>query len=187
MLQEVAGGDDQVFLEDGPVHVRTFLRMMLFDEMRALDYLLKRPESDPARVGVFGLSMGATKAWWLAALDTRIGACLDLCCLTEYDALMASNNLKGHGIYYYIPGLLKYFSTSTINELIVPRPHLSLNGLLDTLTPPEGVQKVKNYLFPLYKKYGKESDCRIELFDCPHQETPAMRKIVIEWLDKLCA
>ncbi len=32
VLEEVAGDSDQVMLEDGPVHVRTFLRMMLFDD-----------------------------------------------------------------------------------------------------------------------------------------------------------
>jgi ATP-binding cassette subfamily F protein uup len=32
VLEEVAGDHDQVFLEDGPIHVRTFLRMMLFDD-----------------------------------------------------------------------------------------------------------------------------------------------------------
>jgi len=32
VLEEVSGDNDQVFLEDGPVHVRTFLRMMLFDD-----------------------------------------------------------------------------------------------------------------------------------------------------------
>ena len=32
VLQEVSGDSDSVLLEDGPVHVRTFLRMMLFDD-----------------------------------------------------------------------------------------------------------------------------------------------------------
>jgi ABC transport system ATP-binding/permease protein len=32
VLDEVADGNDFVFLDDGPVHVRTFLRMMLFDD-----------------------------------------------------------------------------------------------------------------------------------------------------------
>ena len=32
VLDEVSDGDDQVFLEDGPIHVRTFLRMLLFDD-----------------------------------------------------------------------------------------------------------------------------------------------------------
>lgn len=163
---------------------RTLFGMMLFDELRALDYLLKRPEVDPTRVGVFGLSMGATKAWWLSALDTRITTCLDLCCMTDYDELIKVNNLKGHGIYYYVPSLLKYFNTSTINELIVPRPHVSLNGRFDDLTPPKGVEKVRDYLLPLYEKQGLREDCRIELFDCPHEELPEMREIILGWLDK---
>jgi ATP-binding cassette subfamily F protein uup len=32
VLGEVADGNDYVFLEDGPVHARTFLRMLLFDD-----------------------------------------------------------------------------------------------------------------------------------------------------------
>ena len=32
VLQEVAGDSEHVHLDDGPVHVRTFLRMMLFDD-----------------------------------------------------------------------------------------------------------------------------------------------------------
>jgi cephalosporin-C deacetylase-like acetyl esterase len=64
---------------------------------------LARPEVDPRAVGVFGMSMGATKAWWLAALDPRIRLCLDLCCLTDFDELIKADNLKGHGIYYYVP------------------------------------------------------------------------------------
>ena len=163
---------------------RTLFGMMLFDELKALDYLLSRQEADPSRVGVFGLSMGATKAWWLAALDTRITTCLDLCCMTDFDELMKANNLKGHGIYYYVPALLKHFETKTINELIVPRPHVSLNGRLDDLTPPKGVEKVRDYLLPIYAKAGKAEDCRIELFDCPHEELPEMRQIILSWLDK---
>jgi hypothetical protein len=163
---------------------RTLFGMMLFDEMRALDFLLSRKEVDPKRVGVFGLSMGATKAWWLSALDTRITACLDLCCMTDFEELMKSGNLKGHSIYYYVPSLLKHFNTSTINELIVPRPHLSLNGRFDELTPPKGVEKVRDYLLPLYEKYGKREDCRIDLFDCGHEELPEMRNIIFKWLDE---
>ena len=32
VLEEVAGDSEHVFLEDGPVHARTFLRMLLFDD-----------------------------------------------------------------------------------------------------------------------------------------------------------
>jgi hypothetical protein len=158
--------------------------MMMFDEFRAIDYLAGRPEVDTQRLGALGMSMGSTKAWWLAALDPRVALCLDVCCLTDFDELIKAQGLQGHGIYYYVPSLLKSFQTAQINELIVPRPHLSVNGRKDNLTPPAGVEKVLDYLMPLYRKYGKESDCRVELFDCAHVELPEMRTLILEWMDR---
>lgn len=163
---------------------RVLWGMMIFDEHRALDYLVSRPEVDPQRIGAFGISMGATKAWWLAALDERIKLCIDLCCLTDFEELIRTGHLSGHGVYYYVPRLLQHFQTAEINELIVPRPRLSLNGRRDPLTPPKGVEKVRRHLLPLYGKFGREAECRIELFDCGHEETPEMRSLVLEWLDR---
>ena len=158
--------------------------MMMFDEFQAVSYLASRPEVDPGRIGAFGLSMGATKAWWLAALDPRVRLCVDLCCLTDFEELIKINNLRGHSVYYYVPGLLKHFQTHEINELIVPRAHLSLNGRRDLLTPPAGVERIREHLMPLYRQHGDEADCRIELFDCGHEETPDMRRLVLEWFDR---
>ena len=157
--------------------------MMLFDELRALDYLASRPEVDLQRLAVFGMSMGATKAWWLAALDTRVKLCIDVCCLTDFEELIKANSLSEHGIYYYVPSLLKHFQTAQINELIVPRAHLSVNGRLDRLTPPIGVEKIRDYLLPLYRAHGNERALHIELFDCEHVELPAMRTLILDWMD----
>jgi len=166
---------------------QTLWGMMMFDEFQALSYLASRPEVDANRIGAFGMSMGATKAWWLAALDPRVALTIDLCCLTDYDSLIASDGLHEHGVYYFVPGLLKEFDTSQINELIVPRPRLSLSGRFDPLTPPTGVEKVRDRLYPLYRARGKESDCRIELFNCGHEETPEMRALVVDWLQSRLA
>lgn len=157
--------------------------MMMFDEFRAFDYLSSRAEVDPQRLGAFGMSMGSTKAWWLAALEPRVRVCMDVCCLTDFEELIKTRALKEHGVYYYVPSLVQHFQTAQINELMVPRAHLSVNGRQDPLTPPAGVEKIRNYLLPLYRQYGKERDCRIELFDCPHVELPEMRQLILEWMD----
>ena len=158
--------------------------MMMFDEFRALEYLASRPEVDPQRIGVLGMSMGATKAWWLAALDPCVHLCVDVCCLTDYEELIKTHALSAHGIFYYVPSLLKHFQTAEINELIVPRPRLSMNGRRDPLTPAPGVEKIRDHLLPLYRQYGRETDCRIELFDAAHVELPEMRKLILEWMDR---
>lgn len=162
---------------------RVLYGMMMFDEFRALDYLASRPEVDAGRLGALGMSMGSTKAWWLAALDPRVRLCLDVCCLTDFEELIKVHGLLHHGIYYYVPSLLKHFQTAQINELIVPRAHLSVNGRLDELTPPAGVEKIRNYLTPLYAKYGRPEDLHIEMFECPHWELPEMRKLILQWMD----
>jgi len=163
---------------------RVLYGMMMFDEFQALSWLAARPEVDPHRLGAFGMSMGATKAWWLAALDPRVQTTIDVCCLTDYDSLIAAHGLNEHGIYYYVPSLLKHFTSSEINALIVPRNHLSVNGRKDKLTPPAGVDKIREELTPLYRKYGREEDLHIELFDCAHEELPAMRAEILAWMDR---
>jgi dienelactone hydrolase len=161
--------------------------MMMFDEYRALSYLASRPEVDSQKLGVTGMSMGSTKTWWLAALDPRVRLAIDICCLTDFDSLIATHGVTLHSIFYFVPSLLKEFSTTAINELIVPRPHLSVNGRKDPLTPAQGVEKVRDNLLPLYAQHGRQEDCRIELFDCAHEETPEMRSLVIDWMRRYLA
>ena len=59
-----------------------------------------------------------------------------------------------------------------------------MNGREDPLTPPAGVEKIREQLSPLYGAYGREKDCLIELFDCAHEELPEMRKQILEWMDR---
>jgi dienelactone hydrolase len=163
---------------------QTLWGMMMLDEFRAFQYLAARPEVDANRLGAFGMSMGSTKAWWLGALESRVKLTTDVCCLTDYDSLIEANGLSGHGVYYFVPSLLKQFNTTQVNELIVPRAHLSVNGRKDPLTPPAGVNKIREGLAPLYRRYGREQDCRIELFACAHEETPEMRQMILDWMRK---
>ena len=158
--------------------------LMMFDEFRAFKYLAGRPEVDPNRVGALGMSMGSTKAWWLGALEPRVSTVMDVCCLTDFDSLIANQALSEHGVYYFVPSLLKHFKTAQINELIVPRPHLSVNGRKDPLTPPAGVEHVRDQLLPLYRRRGRAEDCKIELFDCAHEELPEMRSEILAWMDR---
>jgi hypothetical protein len=109
---------------------------------------------------------------------------MDVCCLTDYESLIQAHGLSGHGVYYFVPSLLKHFDTFQINELMVPRAHLSVNGRKDPLTPPNGVEKIRNKLLPFYRTYGREQDCQIELFDCAHEELPEMRKQILKWMDQ---
>jgi acetyl esterase/lipase len=158
--------------------------MMVYDSLRGIDYLISRPDVDPNRIGTLGLSMGSTMAWWVAALDTRIKVCVDICCLTDFEALIEAKGLSGHGIYYYVPRLIKFFTTAQINALIAPRPHLSLAGDLDKLTPPAGLERVDRELRKVYSEAGSPEAWKLLRYPVGHQETPEMRREIISFLKK---
>lgn len=158
--------------------------MMVFDSLRAIEYLVGRPDVDTARLGTLGISMGSTMAWWVAALDERVKTCVDICCLTDFDALVADRGLDRHGVYYYVPSLRKHFTTAQINALIAPRAHVALAGLQDGLTPVEGLDRIERELNEVYAADGKPENWKLLRYDVGHQETPEGRVAIREFLKK---
>jgi hypothetical protein len=158
--------------------------MMVYDSLRAVDYLVSRSDVDVSHLGTIGMSMGSTMAWWVAALDTRIKVCIDICCLTDFQALIESRGLDGHGIYYYVPSLLKHFTTAQINALIAPRAHLSLAGNYDLLTPPSGLDKIDRELQQIYGSESATERWKLLRFETGHFETAAMRAEILEFIKR---
>ena len=158
--------------------------MMVYDSIRTVDYMVTRPEVDPNRIATCGLSMGSTMAWWLAALDERIKVCVDLCCLTDFDELIRTRGLDGHGIYYYVPSLLKHFDTSAINNLVAPRPHLAIAGNYDRLTPPAGLDVIDASAREAYAALDALSCWKMLRYDTGHFENAHARAAVVEWLHR---
>ena len=158
--------------------------MMVYDSLRAVDFLVGRPDVDASRVGTLGISMGSTMAWWVAALDERVKVTVDICCLTDFHTLLAKKHLSAHGVYYFVPNLLKHFTTAQINALIAPRAHLGLAGLQDKLTPVEGLDLIDQELQRVYAGHGQPERWKLLRYDVGHQETPEGRQEIIAFLQR---
>ncbi len=65
-------------------------RTMIWDGMRAIDYLQSRPEIDGEKIGCTGISGGGTNTSYLMALDERIGAAAPGCYLTGFRSLLST-------------------------------------------------------------------------------------------------
>ena len=65
-------------------------KYMIWDGIRAVDYLLTRPEVDPERIGITGRSGGGTQTAFIAALDERIHAAAPEAFITNYSRLLQS-------------------------------------------------------------------------------------------------
>jgi dienelactone hydrolase len=164
---------------------RTLWGMMLRDEQIALDYLVSRPEVDPARIGAQGMSMGSTRAWWLGAIDDRIKAVVGVACFTRYEDLIAIRELRAHGIYYFVPGLLKHFDSEGVMALLAPRPFLALTGDRDAGSPPEGMRKLADILARFYKLHGRAEAFESVVYpETGHVYNDDMKRRMVEWFDR---
>jgi dienelactone hydrolase len=164
---------------------RTLWGMIIRDDLMALDYLASRPEVNANRIGTMGMSMGATRAWWLMALDERLGAGVPICCLTRYQNIIQRELLKAHGIYYYVPSLLNHFDTEAIVALIAPRPVLFLDGDQDGTSPVDGIHAIESAVRPVYGLYGKDAEFESIVYAGQgHLYTPEMWAKTLAWLDE---
>ena len=172
----------KTFLWEG----RTLWGMMVRDDILALNYLATRREVDPARIAAMGMSMGSTLTWWTAALDDRIKMAVCVACLTRYQDLIAAGELRYHGIYYFVPGLLQEkIDMESVVGLIAPRPLLTLTGDHDPTSPISGVHAINAFQEHIYWLHGKEENFRGLVYPgVGHAYTPAMWGETLRWLKK---
>jgi dienelactone hydrolase len=164
---------------------RTLWGMFVRDDQIALDYLCSRPEVDKARIGATGMSMGSTRAWWLAVVDERVTATVGVACLTRYQNLIAHGQLRQHGVYYFAYGLLKHFDSEGVVALIAPRAALFLTGELDAGSPADGIKVIEQQVSKVYAALGASEKFRSVLYpEVGHTVTPEMRREMTAWFDR---
>ncbi len=164
---------------------RTFWGMLLRDDLMALDYLVSRPEVDTNRIAVTGMSMGATRSWWLMALDERIRTGVAIACLTRYQNMIEHEALHEHDIGYFVPNMLTHFDTEAVIALIAPRPVLFQNGDQDKGSPADGIRAIEAAARPAYRLHGKEN--QLQSFIYPgqgHVYTKEMWTRTLAWMDE---
>jgi dienelactone hydrolase len=164
---------------------RTLWGMFVRDDQIALDYLRSRPEVDAKRIGATGMSMGSTRAWWLAAVDERVTATVGIACLTRYQNLIAHGQLRQHGVYYFTNGLLKHFDSEAVVALIAPRAALFLTGELDAGSPADGIRVIEQQVSKVYAASGAPEKFRSVLYpETGHAVTPTMRREMMAWFER---
>lgn len=161
----------------------TLMGQMLGELSAAVGYLTQRNDVDPERIGAFGISMGATHSYMLAALDPRIRAVAHLCCYAEFDTLIEVNHHDLHGHYLTIPGFTEVTSVGKIAGMIAPRPQLICNGAEDPLTPPTAIQRALAETEAAYERAGAGGNLTCIVYpEVGHFETPSMRREVLSFL-----
>lgn len=165
---------------------RTVMGLMLADLLSAFDHLASRPDVDAQRIATLGLSMGATHAYFLAAIEPRIARLAHLCCFADLATLIESGGHDLHGPYMTVPGLLEATSFGRIAGMAAPRPQLICVGAQDPLTPPLAVERAYGEARAAYAAAGATDALSLLVEpESGHRETPAMRAAVLEFLARV--
>jgi dienelactone hydrolase len=161
---------------------RPWLADTVYDLIRTVDYLQTRPDVDPARIGMTGISEGGLETWMTAAADPRIAVAVPMIGVTRFDSVVADIGspdgqeriklFRGALDEYarslgeptvndhvfraawdrLLPGTLDRFDPIRLVPTIAPRPLLILNHEKDELIPLKGAEEVYS---ACEKRYGE--------------------------------
>ncbi len=143
------------------------LAQNLWDLARALDVLEAHPVVDAARIGMVGLSYGATMTLFLAAWDERIAAAVVSGYFNTWqDCHEVPWNLCGSQV---LPGMLHELSHVGLGGLLAPRPLLVETGTEDLIFPERGARQAVGELAAVYEALGVADRLEHDVFEGGHQ------------------
>ena len=162
----------------------TWPGVMFWDDVRTVDYLLTRPEVDPARIGCVGLSVGGLRSCHLAALDDRVKAAVVVGWMASFPAQLKRHVRNTIGHTKVVPGLYRYLDYPDVASLALPSALMVINGSKDGLFDLDGVKASFAKLHACYKKADAAEKIRTPLYDAPHEFNGAMQAEAWDWLKK---
>ena len=156
--------------------------IVAWDDMRTVDYLLTRPEVDPARIGCVGVSFGGWRSLFLTALDERIAAG----CVVGFMSTirpMLRRHVDTHSWVHFVPGLHRHLDLPDVLTLAAPRRILVQQCRRDGLFPLDGMEAAVEAIGDVYTRMGLADRATSRFYDVPHRFDMAMQEDAFAWFD----
>lgn len=121
--------------------------------VRGIDYLVGRPDVDPARIAVTGISGGGAATFWVAAADERVKVAVPVSGMADLESYVPNRVINGHCDCMFLYNTFQWPWTR-IAGLVAPRPMLFINSDQDGIFPMDANDRISNRLERLYSLYG---------------------------------
>ena len=159
---------------------------MTYDDLSGTEFLASMPEVDSTRIGCAGWSMGAYRAWMLAALSPHIKAAVAICWMTTTDDQLSLkyDRTENGGFANCLPGLRRWLDYPHIASLACPNAMLFINGSQDKLFHVAGVEKAFSIMHDVWQSQGANDKLETELWDMPHACPIKAQERTLQFLDK---
>lgn len=158
------------------------IRYMVWDGIRAVDYLHTRSEVDPDRIGVTGRSGGGTQSAFLAAMEDRIYAAAPEAYITSFTLLLKSIGPQDaeQNIYH---GIKRGIDHADLLAVRAPKPALMITTTEDFFSI-QGSRDAAAELSAIYSAYGNEDDFSMVEDGGGHGSTPKNREAMYAFFQK---
>ncbi len=154
-----------------------------WDGIRALDYLLSRPEVDRRHVGLTGNSGGGTMTTWLWALDPRWTMAAPSCFVTTFRRNL-ENELSADSEQIPPRALALGLDHADFIAAYAPKPVLLLGQERDYFDA-RGIEEAYARLQPLYRTLGAEGNIGLFVGPDPHGYHKANREAMYRWFNRI--
>jgi cephalosporin-C deacetylase-like acetyl esterase len=121
----------------------------LLNGIRGLDLLAQRPEVDPDRLGVTGISGGGAVTWYVAAADERIKVAAPVCGTATLASHIQDHTIDGHCDCMWWTNTYQW-DLADVGGLIAPRPLLIASADRDEIFTIASIREVHAQLCRLY-------------------------------------
>ena len=158
-------------------------KYFIWDGMRAIDYLVTRPEVDPERIGATGFSGGGTVSAYLGAYDDRVKVVVPCSWPTAYQALIQKKGVQDAETIY-IGGLAEGITFEDLIEVRAPNPTLMTFTSRDEYMVLQGARDALKETKKAYKAYGKENNVQLVEDDYKHWMTPKIRLKIYDFFQE---
>lgn len=165
---------------------RDLSAFMTYDDIASTDFLATLPEVDSSRIGCAGCSMGAYRAWMLAALSDKIAVGASVCWMVTADVQMTwkYGRKEGGGFANCIPALRQYLDYPHIASMACPKPMLFINGSNDKLFPVPGVKKAFGIMREVWDSQKAGGNLVTEIWPIPHSCGVKAQERVLRFFDE---
>jgi cephalosporin-C deacetylase-like acetyl esterase len=157
-------------------------RYMIWDGIRAVDYLMTRKEVDPARIGITGRSGGGTQSAYIAAFDDRIYAAAPENYITNYKRLLQTIGPQDaeQNMFNIISRGLDHPDFLTVRA---PKPAMMITTSGDMFSIQGAIETEKEVSL-VYKILGREDNFSRVEDDAAHASTKKNREAMYAFFQK---
>ncbi len=151
--------------------------------VRAIDYLCTRPDVDPEKIGVTGISGGGAATFWIAAADERVKVAVPVSGMADLEFYVKNKGINGHCDCMFLYNTYQWDWT-TIAAMVAPRPLLFANSDKDAIFPMDANRRVVTKLKKIYTMYEQPNLVDEYVSVGGHDYRPDLRVAVFRFFNK---